>query len=197
MIYPVRVENGANKVFWYAGRLTRMGLVYDKHGAYRGRFAKLSEIKKIERFCKRKHLKYYIDNSYGKRSSDYRKVFFQNNPPGIFDLYMCAYCGMPVKKSKITVDHVFPVGQTSKNVFLQWFLGFLGINDVNDPANLVPACEKCNNRKGKKMGIWVIRGFFGKSKILWFIRWIIRVLLLCLLLYWLCCVHNQGLFFLH
>lgn len=33
---------------------------------------------------------------------------------------------------------------------------------VNSLSNLVPACHKCNRRKGSKCGFWLIRGKFWR-----------------------------------
>lgn len=46
--------------------------------------------------------------------------------------YHCAYCG--VKPVHLTIDHVIPRSQ----------------NGTNDPENLLPACQKCNESKGSK-----------------------------------------------
>lgn len=44
---------------------------------------------------------------------------------------VCTYCGKTVKKSKMTLDHMFP----------RFFGG------VSIPTNLTPACKSCNNKK--------------------------------------------------
>ena len=44
----------------------------------------------------------------------------------------CFYCGKEVKRSKITLDHVYPASLGGPTV----------------PINLVPACRNCNSTKG-------------------------------------------------
>ena len=44
---------------------------------------------------------------------------------------VCTYCGKTIKKSKMTLDHMFP----------RFFGG------VSIPTNLTPACKSCNNKK--------------------------------------------------
>ena len=48
---------------------------------------------------------------------------------------------------------------------------FDGISDINDVKNLVPSCEKCNSKKGSKMGLWLIRGDIGKHFGIWLFWW--------------------------
>ena len=175
-MYPVVVENGRNQTKWYAFRLQNMGLVRDNaNGKFRGKCESKRELNKIKRYCKRKHLKFYINNSYGTRSSDYRKVFFESNKPLLSSFYFCAYCGKLVRRKKITVDHLFPIAKAQKELSLQRKLKWLGIDSINSEKNLVPACEKCNKRKGTKIDGWIIKGYIGKIQWLWIPRWIVRI----------------------
>ena len=50
---------------------------------------------------------------------------------------VCTYCGKTVKKSKMTLDHMFP----------RFFGG------VSIPTNLTPACKSCNNKKIR----WILK----------------------------------------
>lgn len=184
-MYPVKVESAKNKADFFSLKLRNMGLIRSKEGYYYGNFTKLSEIKRIEAFCRKKHLKYYLDNSYGKRSSNYRSVFFSNASPAIFNRYFCAYCGKLLNASFITVDHLYPISKASKSVSVQSILRLFGIYSINSPKNLVGACERCNKKKGQKTGLWFIRGLIGRSNVLWIIRWVLRVFVLSFLAYYL------------
>lgn len=180
--YPVAVTDGSNKTKYYHFRLKRFGLETRDGITWKGRTNK-RKMKKIERFADKKHLKYYIDNEYGKRSSNYRKTFFANINPAFGNTYFCAYCGKPVGKEKITVDHLFPVGKVSRDIRLQKRIRWFGIKDVNSAKNLVPACSRCNQAKSTKMGIWLIKGYIGKHQKLWFFRWTVRFLVIAALIY--------------
>lgn len=111
--------------------------------------------------------------SFSDRSATYRKNFFAVNRPVKQNKYRCVYCGMLFPKSKITVDHLYPVSQAKKSVLLRSYLRMRGYKNINDIKNLVPACEKCNKSKGKKGGIWIIRGTLGRHEKYWRIRKII------------------------
>jgi len=44
---------------------------------------------------------------------------------------VCYYCGRPLKKGEVTMDHVVPIAQGGKST----------------PGNVVPACKACNTAK--------------------------------------------------
>ena len=87
---------------------------------------------------------------------------------------VCTYCGKTVKKSKMTLDHMFP----------RFFGG------VSIPTNLTPACKSCNNKKsdlnyyefkvfrtmnekdGKRYRMSIYR---KKRKIIGQLRWILKI----------------------
>lgn len=180
--YPIAVANGRNHIRHFRFRLHSFGLYYNhEDNAYKGNVSR-RKMRKIEQYCNRKHLKFYIDNEYGKRSTNYRQTFFSGNSPAFGNHYFCAYCGSPVRADKITIDHLFPVGKVSKDLHLQKKMKLLGIPSVNSSRNLVPACGRCNRKKSTKMGIWIIRGFIGKFQFLWYLRWTVRILVVLLLL---------------
>lgn len=141
------------------------------------------EIRKIERYVLRnkKSLKVHY-GTFGKRSSDYRKQFFLSTPPSVGNRYFCVYCGRLLPKKKVTVDHLYPVIKVDSSVRLQKKLSDMGYSSVNDPRNLVAACDRCNKRKASKMGLWIVRGEIGKSSPLWLIRWGVRAMVSILLL---------------
>ena len=128
-------------------------------------------------FCREKHLKFYTDNEFGIRSNDYRYNFFKTNPPHMFGKYFCAYCGNLISKEKVTVDHLYPIGAVRGNIRLQKHLKRLGIKNINDVKNLVPACWACNSKKSKNMGLWIIKGRIGRYPFLWIIRHVLRTTL--------------------
>ena len=151
-LYPIAVADGKYRVSFYGLYLRSYGLK-PEHNEYRGNVTKF-RMRKIESFCKRKHLSFRINNE----------------------------CGKPLKASKVTVDHLFPIGQAKKSLHVQKQMRLLGTSSVNSSKNLVPACRSCNQRKGTKMGGWIIRGFFGgRFQWLWYIRWFVRFLALILL----------------
>lgn len=93
------------------------------------------------------------ENKY-KRNSTYREVYMKKYPPKKKG-YLCVYCGRWVPYLQMEVDHVFSVSMAERHVVLRrWIIP----NGVNDISNLVSACHKCNSRKGKKFGIWYLRG---------------------------------------
>ena len=110
-----------------------------------------------------------------ERSANYRCNFFKANKGlrGHRKHYHCSYCGRIKKKDDITVDHLIPVNKVLKGChkrFWKMVLRLNGINDINDTRNLVPACRKCNSRKGANTGIWIIRGLIGRHFGFWCIE---------------------------
>ena len=180
--YPITVENGRNETYRYRRKLRRFGLFYAGDDAYSGAIPE-KRISAIKSFCKTKRLAFRIDNEYGRRSSDYRKVFFQTHKPLIGGIYLCAYCGRPLTRKRLTVDHIYPVGRSKESLKAQKRLKKQGYSGINDPKNLVAACETCNKRKGKNTGTWIIRGKIGQHQKLWIIRWILRLLLIAFIVY--------------
>ncbi len=45
---------------------------------------------------------------------------------------VCPYCGKPIRKLKLTLDHMYPKS----------------FGGVSIPDNLIPCCDKCNHEKG-------------------------------------------------
>jgi hypothetical protein len=83
----------------------------------------------------------------------------------------------------MVIDHIVPIAQVKKNTNARMLLYLQGISEVNDVRNLAPSCKKCNNKKDQKLGIWFIRGIFGKYKIYWIILNIIKILLFVILIF--------------
>lgn len=82
----------------------------------------------------------------------------------------CVYCGRRLYpgsrgRDQLTVDHVIPVNavngsfRCAKN---RERMKRAGITNINDPRNLVPACPRCNRRKGTRNSrIWRLRARIG------------------------------------
>ena len=81
------------------------------------------------------------------RGDNYRYEFMKANPGIIVKgLYFCVYCGKPITKKGMQVDHIKPINLGGRN----W------------TPNLAPACVKCNQAKKAKAGMWTVRGYIGK-----------------------------------
>lgn len=118
------------------------------------------------------------------RSSDYRSNFFKNNSGFLgTDKYQCVYCGRIKDKNKIQIDHFIPVHKVKKFGLGRILMKIKNINNINSTKNLVPACEKCNKKKGSKMGKWLIKGALGKHFWWWIIVWSFRLILVVAVLY--------------
>ena len=76
------------------------------------------------------------------------------------------------------VDHLIPVSAAQNSLFIRILLNICGITNINEEKNLVSACRKCNRKKSDKIGLWVIRGAFGRYRIIWILRDIIILLTL-------------------
>ena len=184
-MYPIIVSgrNGISKK--QRKKLGRYGLKWDGLECS-GVVITQNAVQKIKYYCQSQHLKFKISNSLGNRSGDYRRIFFIYNKPQIMGkYYICAYCGRLRTKDRITVDHIYPIGKASKSLKYQERLRRRGIDNINEPRNLVGACKKCNGKKGAKGGLWILRAKIGKYKYLWYIRWLIRAVIIGLLIYWL------------
>lgn len=138
-------------------------------------------IAKIKKLCHRRHLHMTYSTDFSKRSSDYRKTFYETYP-GLFgkDIWLCAYCGRPLSRKTLTVDHLYPVAK-ARNERAEKRLKKKGYEDINDPRNLVPACERCNKKKGQKTGRWIIKGYIGRHQKVRFALNIAKILLIVLL----------------
>lgn len=175
----LEISNGWQKIFWYRRFLRENGFTFIKRSYGKSYYQKkcktTEECNTYKDFCRRHGLKCQIYEKEYMRSSDYRKVFFENqNYARKYTL--CAYCGFPVKVEKLTVDHIIPVIKAKKTKSCRAAMKLWKITDINEFRNLCGACKSCNSKKGSKMGIWIIRGFIGKNQVFWFIRWGFRIL---------------------
>ena len=185
----VLVKKGRSMPGKYSRRLKRLGLRFE-NGTWSAKSP--PNWRRIRRFCERHGLTYVETKSQYVRSGSYRGVFFthEKGDRGNGKVYHCAYCGRRLKRDDVTVDHVIPVSSAQKTRSGRAAMAFWGITNVNDPANLVAACEKCNSRKADRSGLWVIRGFLGRS--IWFWR-LLRLAIAAaaaVLAYYLICRHT-------
>ena len=169
----IRISDGKNKIYNYRYDLRQSGFDFNKRSGSNSFYElKTTEDKSDEwaAFAKSRKLQCNIIPAQYTRSSDYRKDFFKTAKPAIAAKYRCAYCGRVFTYQQITVDHIIPVNQMQYSVKARKLAKRFGIENVNDVKNLVAACRSCNSRKSIKMGMWVYRGFLGKSERLWKIR---------------------------
>lgn len=139
---------------------------HPKYGRYYQMLTDRRGKRKLTRFLARRKIKYRVYEKRWERSSDYRAVFFQiYSPP-----YRCRYCNRKLKKEYMTIDHIVPVGKVKSSTNARMFLYIQGISDVNDARNLAPSCYKCNKKKDMKLGLWWVKGMFGKYKLYWVLR---------------------------
>lgn len=190
----IAVKDGRNLAAYHRNWLEKEGLTEDRRGRFSGTCRSGFELSKVRKYCNKHGLKFVFDyDGFSKRSSDYRRQFFKAVPPVEKDRYRCVYCGRLMAREKITVDHLYPVNQVSGNRNLQLKLQDMGIESVNDVANLVPACFSCNRRKSDKMGLWILKGRAGKSEGLWMSRKLIRTVLIMAVIYLILCIFFPGL----
>ncbi len=131
-----------------------------------------------------------------ERSDSYRSDFLKRNKGFFGCLYFCVYCGRPITRKNMQVDHHIAINFVKQNPLLKLYFGTANIitnifgsivygkdwkknKGVNVSYNLVPACEKCNKAKSDKGGTWIIRGLVGGTiwKILNFVNNILFALL--------------------
>ena len=124
------------------------------------------KLKKLKRKYKWKGFSIVMYNNNVVRSTDYRKTFFIHNKGFNFfhkKYYRCAYCGKPVKKDCITVDHIIPVYKSQRNFSAKILMKLFRIHNINEYENLTPSCKKCNSKKGSKLSInYIYKGITGK-----------------------------------
>lgn len=117
------------------------------------------------------------------RNSSYRQFYFKNEVPYWGNRYRCIYCGRFLKKEDVTIDHIIPIYKAEHCISARMLMKILGLKTVNDYGNLGAACEKCNKKKGSKMGLWAIRGMLGKNKWFWRVRFTTYVIIVAAGLY--------------
>lgn len=113
------------------------------------------------------------------RSSTYRRRFLES----VEGPYRCRYCNRALDEREVKVDHIVSVGYAQRSGFARRILRAIGASDVNDLANLAPACKRCNDRKGYKGGAWILRGLAGRYRAWWGLAYSARALCAIALLY--------------
>ncbi len=192
-IYITIKNQGRHSTYPYRFELRKKGFEFKKTGKYTGvwklKAKNSADVDEIKRFAQRAKLSCIIEYPEERRSSDYRRNFFTVNK-GLLNkgrYYHCAYCGRIFKKENITVDHLFSIKGIQKDSVTarlnKKILSKLDIQNINDPPNLVPACQRCNSRKGSKGGLWILRGIVGKYPLIWVFRWVLRAFLFCVCCY--------------
>ena len=164
--------------------LSFKGFIIDGDNLYKDNLSEREE-KSLYRYCRLRNLSIDKLNMDQKRSSDYRKKFFDNNKPTCNHntKYRCVYCGRKLSPAKVTVDHLYPVDKAMRSDKICKKMRRQGINNVNDVNNLVPACERCNKSKSNHMGKWIIKGKLGQLRWYWPVMNVIRLtLLICLII---------------
>lgn len=119
-----------------------------------------------------------VQKSKWDRGESYRKDFLKYNK-GLFGcLYFCAYCGRPITRKNMQVDHHIAINFVKHNPLFKLYFGICNVisnffgrilhgskwkqnKGVNVTYNLLPACPRCNNKKSDKGGLWIIRGMIG------------------------------------
>lgn len=192
MRIPVVVDCRSRGILRYHFRLHRFGLDRGEGKKYRGLIPE-RKLERLKEYCREKHLKFYIDNKYGTRGSSYRARFLRSHDPVLGLFYFCAYCGKPVSKKHVTVDHLYPVAKVSRDPALQKKLKRQGIDDLNSEKNLVPACYRCNQEKAAQMGSWIRKGKIGRHEWVWILRWMLRIVVVAAIVLAVWYVYSQGL----
>ena len=120
------------------------------------------ELRRLKRYCRRRLLLLRVSDDRMERSSTYRTEFFRSHK-GLWGRYFCAYCGRPMKREQLVVDHIIPVYLAGHSRRYEKLLTMQGMNTVNHPRNLTASCPRCNLRKSCSGGSWVLRGYLGRS----------------------------------
>ena len=137
--------------------LKRVPEEFQPYKTYYRTFGEYKELKKKARKLRRKGWRTSMYSDQFARSSTYREMFFAYNAPDQDGKYQCVYCGRRLPKEKIVVDHVISVGAAKSGRGR----GLHG-KSVNDLSKLVPACERCNMRKGSNGGLWPLKARLGR-----------------------------------
>lgn len=105
--------------------------------------------KSRQQMTHRNNSNYKVKSHSGKqsyRSTDYRQQYFKKNPGLLGKIHFCYYCGKPLIKKYVEVDHILPVSKSH----------------INSTFNLAASCRKCNRSKSDKVNHLVVVGFGRK-----------------------------------
>ena len=104
--YPIKAELLADGFSWNS-----------ESGIWQKEHADIDEYRQYKRKYKRcKGVKIKIIDSRYNRDNQYRNTYFSNCHGGIFGLYRCAYCGKPLRKKNVTIDHIVPVSRAAASL---------------------------------------------------------------------------------
>ena len=151
----------------------------NKYGIYYQVIIPEKESRKITYRASKSKIKFQTHEKRWERGSGYRAKFIRNNAPP----YRCRYCNKKLKDDQMVVDHLIPISKTKKPGLPRNLLYMSGSKDVNDLPNLVPSCNRCNQKKGSKMGLWYIRGKFGKYELYWVFLFVIKFFLILIIMH--------------
>ena len=176
--YTIRIRSGSNSVKRYRFSMWWKRYIFNPRSNGRGFYEKKDcskwEKNKMFHFCRRRKLSLDAVPTQYTRSRNYRNEFFAKNKT-VSGRYRCAYCGRKLEREKITIDHIFPVHCMEEYPAVRKRAALFGIRGSNDLKNLVPACRRCNLRKGTRMGWWIIKGFLGRTWWYWPVRKLLRL----------------------
>lgn len=173
-----------NRKNFYKQHLLSLGFTHVK-GKYVIQLDDKNEIETMKTLLESYHTKYQSYPNNYLRSRDYRKKFFDENPPIFKNYYICAYCGRILKKKDVTVDHIISIRKAQKSKVLQFILRLVRINDINDTKNLTASCERCNKKKGQKLSLsYVIRGILGRKSWYWIIYYLLIIVILIIIIFY-------------
>ena len=159
------ISDGNSKTYYYRKMLYQEGFRFIRtDGKWHRDTTNEYYVQYYRKFAKNLNLVFISYDDSRVRAKNYREVFFENNSPIIGQYYVCAYCFKLLKKQDVSVDHIISVNKSQKNKLANWLMNRMDIKNVNDEKNLCCSCKECNSAKGKKAGLWVIRGFLGKKK---------------------------------
>lgn len=182
----IEIHDGRKKVFKVAKDLHKEHFVFKSTSKYCGYWTK--DIKNEElvfwkQYCLRNG---FLIKSYEpalfERGNDYRINFFRNNPAIYKDYYRCVYCGRLIRKENIEIDHMIPIKKGKESRLWQFLIKKSNLISINDIRNLVPACRRCNKRKGSKTGHWILIGLLGRLKFFWPAIHLFMIFFICIIL---------------
>ena len=183
-LIKVKIDDGKNKTYNYREELKSIGFKYSpKPSPHWYKEANEEEIEEIRQWAFKRRLAFIY--SKNERNDRYRERFFKYNKGfSKKELYLCSYCGKVLGKDKVSVDHLISINKAQTSWFYVKLMKKLGYKSINDKKNLVPACKRCNSRKGPKAGLWALKGFIGRYTIYWLIIRIVEIILLIKLITW-------------
>lgn len=165
-------DQGKNKTYYHRSELHQLGYEFKWNKKEWVKQANSNDVNTAKKICTQYGLRLIIDLPQYRRSYDYRKQFFKSNS-GLFGkgLYFCSYCGKLIRENQLEVDHLFCINSAQNNASVRWIMKKIGIDNINSEKNIVPACVRCNRRKGKKSGLWILRGLIGRHQPYWIVHW--------------------------